>query len=1007
MSSEFSRDLYGVAERNLLIDSTANYPTNGTIHRYPSSQPQALTKAAASHGQRGQQEFQRRHIGPRINEIQQMLALLGFSSLDQLIDQAVPAAIRLKQPLQIGEGRSEYALLGELKTIALQNQVYRSYIGMGYSNCITPPVIQRNILENPGWYTQYTPYQPEIAQGRLEALLNFQTMVSDLTGMEIANASLLDEATAAAEAMAMSYGLSKGNGTTFWVSEACHPQTIDVIRTRALPLGIQVVVGNHRTAQFDASIFGVLLQYPATDGAIYDYQAVVDQAHAAGSLVTVAADLLSLTLLKPPGEFGADIVVGNTQRFGIPLGYGGPHAAYFATRESFKRQIPGRIVGVSKDAAGRMALRLALQTREQHIRRDKATSNICTAQVLLAIMAGMYAVYHGPEGLREIASQIHALTSTLAAGLKELGYSIGADPFFDTLRVEVGSKQAGILERALADRINLRTIGTEAIGISLDETTTEQDVLDLLAIFSLQSDVPSAHFYPNPQSAVPASLRRTSPYLTHPIFNTYQSETELLRYLYRLQTKDLSLATAMIPLGSCTMKLNATSEMIPVTWAEFANIHPFVPLDQAQGYQLMFRQLEQWLAEITGFDGISLQPNAGSQGEYTGLLVIRQYHESRGEGHRTICLIPESAHGTNPASAVMAGMKVVPVSCDIEGNIDIADLKAKAEKHRDNLAALMVTYPSTHGVFEEGILDICQIVHQNGGQVYMDGANMNAQVGLCRPADFGADVCHLNLHKTFCIPHGGGGPGMGPIGVKAHLVPFLPGHAVVDMGGGDSSDQIGAVSAAPWGSGAILPISWMYIALMGGEGLTKATEVAILNANYIAKRLEGHYPVLYKGKNGLVAHECILDLRQFKKSAAIEVDDIAKRLIDYGFHPPTVSWPVAGTIMVEPTESESKQELDRFCDAMIAIRAEIREIEEGKVDRQNNLLKNAPHSAATLLSDRWERPYSREQAAYPTQWTRDSKFWAAVDRIDNAYGDRNLVCSCLPMEAYSAANDDA
>lgn len=1005
MSSEFSPDLYSASESSSLIDRMVDQPINGAANGSTVRPPSKLqdTHTGVAKGLSGQAGFQGRHIGPRKHEIDQMLGFLGFASLEQLIDQTVPAAIRLQQPLQIGEGRSEYELLAELKAVASQNQIYRSYIGMGYANCITPPVIQRNILENPGWYTQYTPYQPEIAQGRLEALLNFQTLIMDLTGMEIANASLLDEGTAAAEAMTLSYGVSKGTAKTFWVSEACHPQTIDIVRTRALPLGIQVVVGDHRTADFDASIFGVLLQYPATDGAIYDYQAVIEQAHAAGALVTVAADLLSLTLLKPPGEFGADIVVGNSQRFGVPLGYGGPHAAYFATREAYKRQIPGRLVGVSKDAMGKPALRLSLQTREQHIRRDKATSNICTAQVLLAIMASMYAVYHGPEGLRQIATRIHGLTEALASGLQQLGYGVGSEPYFDTLRIEVGDRQSQILTAALANQINLRTIGTQAIGISLDETTTAQDVRQLLDIFAAHTNQSAASLNLtdlglNLQEIIPTHLRRTSTYLTHPTFNLYHSETELLRYLYRLQTKDLSLTTAMIPLGSCTMKLNATSEMIPVTWAEFANIHPFVPLDQAKGYQIMFRQLEQWLAEITGFDGISLQPNAGSQGEYAGLLVIRHYHQSRGEGHRTICLIPESAHGTNPASAVMAGMKVVVVACDQSGNIDLADLKAKAEKHKDQLAALMVTYPSTHGVFEEGILEICQTVHANGGQVYMDGANMNAQVGLCRPADFGADVCHLNLHKTFCIPHGGGGPGMGPIGVKAHLVPFLPGHAVVDMGGAQSA--MGAVSAAPWGSGAILPISWMYIGLMGGEGLKKATEVAILNANYIAKRLEDYYPVLYKGQNGLVAHECILDLRQFKKSAGIEVDDIAKRLIDYGFHPPTVSWPVAGTIMVEPTESESKHELDRFCDAMIAIRAEIQEIEAGKVDRHNNLLKNAPHSATSLLTDQWDRPYSREQAAYPTQWTRDSKFWPAVDRIDNAYGDRNLVCSCLPMEAY-------
>ena len=943
-------------------------------------------------------DFEQRHIGPNDAEIQAMLQTLGLSSLDELVDRTVPAAIRLKHPLGIRAGRGEYELLKELKAIALKNQVYRSFIGMGYANCITPPVIQRNILENPGWYTQYTPYQPEIAQGRLEALLNFQTMVTDLTGLEIANASLLDEGTAAAEAMTLSYGLSKGSSKTFWVSEACHPQTIDVVKTRAIPLGIEVVVADHR-AEFEQPIFGALLQYPATDGAIYDYQVFCDRVHDQGGIVTVAADLLSLTLLKPPGEFGADIAVGNTQRFGVPFGYGGPHAAYFATKDLYKRQIPGRLVGVSKDNAGQPALRLALQTREQHIRRDKATSNICTAQVLLAIMAGMYAVYHGAAGLRQIAERIHSLTVALATGLEKQGYQLGTAPYFDTLRVEVGSQQAEILDRSIAQKINLRPLGEEAIGISLDETTTEQDVLDLLQVFSdealpaLSSDSPS--------SQIPASLQRTSAYLTHPIFNTYHSETELLRYMHRLQAKDLSLTTAMIPLGSCTMKLNATAEMIPVTWAEFANIHPFAPIAQTQGYQILFQQLEEWLAEITGFDGISLQPNAGSQGEYTGLLVIRQYHADRGEAHRTICLIPESAHGTNPASAVMAGMKVVAIACDKDGNIDMADLQAKAEKYQDTLAALMVTYPSTHGVFEEGIQEICAIVHAKGGQVYMDGANMNAQVGLCRPADFGADVCHLNLHKTFCIPHGGGGPGMGPIGVKAHLIPFLPGHTVVNLDSGNSQKRIGAVSAAPWGSSSILPISWMYIALMGGTGLTRATEVAILNANYIAARLEGHYPVLYKGKNGLVAHECILDLRQFKKTVGIEVDDIAKRLIDYGFHPPTVSWPVAGTVMVEPTESESKRELDRFCDAMIAIRAEIREIEEGKADRQNNLLKNAPHTAASLIDDEWDRPYPRSRAAYPTTWTRENKFWAAVGRIDNAYGDRNLICACLPMDAYA------
>ena len=947
-------------------------------------------------------DFRHRHIGPRSQDIEAMLAVLGYESLASLIDRAVPTGIRMKRSLALGEPRTETEALAELKAIATQNHVFRSFIGMGYSDCITPPVIQRNILENPGWYTQYTPYQPEISQGRLEALLNFQTMVIDLTGLEIANASLLDEATAAAEAMAMSYGLHKGGAKAFWVSKDCHPQTIEVVQTRARPLGLEVIVGDHRQFEFDRPVFGALLQYPASDGAIYDYQAFVDRAHAAGALVTIAADLLSLTLLKPPGEFGADIAVGSTQRFGVPLGYGGPHAAYFATREQYKRQIPGRLVGVSKDAEGRPALRLALQTREQHIRRDKATSNICTAQVLLAVMASMYAVYHGPQGLRQIADRIHTLTVKLAAGLRELGYTLSEAPYFDTLRIQVPAGEiAELMRRAIAHRINLRVVDEQSIGVSLDETTTPDDLMYLFQIFA--GDLP-LHFIPDSlavDASLPSDLVRTTPYLAHPVFNAYRSETELLRYIHRLQAKDLSLTTAMIPLGSCTMKLNATAEMLPISWPEFAQLHPFAPIEQAQGYQVLFEQLEQMLAEITGFAAVSLQPNAGSQGEYAGLLVIQQYHHSRGEGHRHICLIPESAHGTNPASAVMAGMKVVPVACDSEGNINVADLREKAERYQADLAALMVTYPSTHGVFEAAIQEICAIVHEFGGQVYMDGANLNAQVGLCRPGDFGADVCHLNLHKTFCIPHGGGGPGMGPIGVMAHLIPFLPGHVVVEMHEDKPEpNRVGAIAAAPWGSASILPISWMYIAMMGGEGLTQATQVAILNANYIAKRLEGHYPVLYKGEAGLVAHECILDLRQFKKTAGIEVDDIAKRLIDYGFHPPTVSWPVAGTVMVEPTESESKQELDRFCDAMIAIRAEIQQIETGAVDRQNNLLKNAPHTAAALMADEWNCPYSRQQAAYPTRETRDSKFWPAVSRIDNAYGDRNLVCSCPPMEAY-------
>jgi len=938
--------------------------------------------------------FAQRHIGPNPDDIQQMLDSLGLASLDDLIDKTVPQAIRFHQTLNLPAAQSEFAALAKLKQIADKNQVYRSFIGMGYYDCITPTVIQRNILENPGWYTAYTPYQPEIAQGRLEALLNFQTMIIDLTGLEIANASLLDEGTAAAEAMSMSYGVCKNKSHNYFVSSECHPQTIDVLQTRAKPLGINIIIGDHQTFDFSETIFGAVLQYPATDGTIYDYCDFITKSHAQGALVTIAADPLSLTLLTPPGELGADIAVGSTQRFGIPLGFGGPHAAYFATKEEYKRLVPGRIVGVSKDIHGKPAYRLALQTREQHIRRDKATSNICTAQVLLAVMASMYAVYHGPDGLRAIAQNIHELTATLAAGLKKLGYKITSENFFDTLRVELGNtKLEAILDAANERNINLRIFDNSTVGISLDETTTEADLIDLWQIFTLKDQLP---FTVEELPISHSQLSRQSKYLTHPVFNRYHSETELLRYLHQLESKDLSLTTSMIPLGSCTMKLNATSEMIPVTWAEFGKIHPFAPISQTRGYQILFQQLEAWLGEITGFAGISLQPNAGSQGEYAGLLVIHEYHQSRGEGHRNVCLIPQSAHGTNPASAVMCGMKVVGVACDDHGNIDVEDLKAKAEKHSQELAALMVTYPSTHGVFEEAIQEICAVIHSHGGQVYMDGANMNAQVGICRPGDIGADVCHLNLHKTFCIPHGGGGPGMGPIGVASHLVPFLPGHSVVRMGG-----DLGAVSAAPWGSASILVISWMYIIMMGADGLTEATKIAILNANYIAKKLESYYPVLYQGKNGLVAHECILDLRSLKKSAQIEIDDVAKRLMDYGFHAPTVSWPVAGTIMVEPTESESKQELDRFCDALIAIREEVAAIESGKMDIHDNLLKNAPHTAESLIIGEWNHPYSREQAAYPAPWNKEYKFWPSVGRIDAAFGDRNFVCSCLPMEAYS------
>lgn len=949
--------------------------------------------------------FAHRHIGPSEVDIAQMLDTMKVEDLESLIDAAVPAQIRLKQPLKIGHERGEHELIQELKAIAAKNQIFRSYIGMGYFGCITPPVIQRNILENPGWYTQYTPYQAEIAQGRLEALLNFQTMVMDLTGLEIANASLLDEGTAAAEAMAMSYNLQKKQtANTFFVSEKCHPQTIDIIQTRALPLGIEVIVGDHQQYDFaEQATFGALLQYPATDGAIHDYRAFVAAAHKAGALVTVATDLLSLLLLTPPGEWGADIAVGNSQRFGVPLGYGGPHAAFFATRAAYQRKIPGRIVGISHDVENKPALRLALQTREQHIRRDKATSNICTAQVLLAVIAGMYAVYHGPQGLKQIADRTHVLTGLLATGLKRLGFELTSELFFDTVTIKLGDGSMEELRmRSQSKSINLRYMDAETVTIAFDETTTPTDLWDVLGLFTSEPlNFTLEDLLSEATTDYPKLHQRTSAYLTEPVFNTYHSETELLRYMHRLQAKDLSLTTSMIPLGSCTMKLNGTSEMVPVTWPEFGQLHPFVPVEQAQGYKVLFQQLEAMLAEITGFSGISLQPNAGSQGEYTGLLVIHQYHASRGETHRNICLIPDSAHGTNPASAVMAGMKVVVVACDELGNIDMTDLRQKAEQHRDNLSALMVTYPSTHGVFEETIQEICDLIHQCGGQVYMDGANLNAQVGLCRPGDIGADVCHLNLHKTFCIPHGGGGPGMGPIGVASHLVPFIPKHPVVSMGG---EKGIGAVAAAPWGSASILPISWVYIALMGASGLTQATKVAILNANYIAKRLEAYYPVLYKGKSGLVAHECILDLRGVKKTAGIEVEDIAKRLMDYGYHAPTVSWPVPGTIMIEPTESESKAELDRFCEAMIAIRAEIAEIEAGQVDAKNNVLKNAPHPADVVIADSWDRPYSREKAAYPAPWTRESKFWPAVSRINNAYGDRNLVCSCAPLSDYAEEN---
>jgi glycine dehydrogenase len=949
--------------------------------------------------------FVRRHLGANEDEVRQMLAAIGVGSLAELVRETVPESIFRAEPLALAglpvdRELGERELLGELRAIVGRNRVCRSFLGMGYHGCLTPGVIQRNILENPGWYTQYTPYQSEISQGRLEALLNFQTMVADLTALPVANASLLDEATAAAEAMHLCYTLAAGKKEVFFVAEDCHPQTIAVVQTRAEAIGVEIRIGDPAAVDFAAGdLCGVLLQYPATDGRVIDYAPLAERAHAAGALVVVATDLLALTLLRAPGEFGADIAIGSAQRFGVPMGFGGPHAAFLATRDEYKRQLPGRIIGVSRDRRGKTALRMAMQTREQHIRREKATSNICTAQVLLAIMASMYAVYHGPEGLKAIARRVHALASALAEGLRQLGFAVGRDPFFDTLRVGTGESAAADLVAAAETRgINLRKLGERSVGIALDEAATAADVEDLLEIFGgdKAAGLSAAALAEDADPGFAAHARQSA-FLTHPVFNSFHTEHEMLRYIKRLEARDLSLATSMIPLGSCTMKLNATSEMVPVTWPEIGALHPFAPASQTVGYQELFKSLESWLNEITGFAACSLQPNAGSQGEYTGLMVIRAYHHARGDRHRDVCLIPVSAHGTNPASAVMAGLKVVVVACDEGGNVDLADLRAKAEANADRLAGLMVTYPSTHGVFEPGIRDICRIVHEHGGQVYLDGANMNAQVGLCRPGDYGADVCHLNLHKTFCIPHGGGGPGMGPICVAAHLAPFLPGHPVVPTGG---AEAIGPVSAAPWGSASILPISWVYIALMGGAGLTRATETAILNANYMAARLREHYPVLYIGGHGRVAHEFILDLRPFKTTAGVEAEDVAKRLMDFSFHAPTMSFPVAGTLMIEPTESESKPELDRFCDAMIRIREEIRAIEQGTMDRQNNPLKNAPHTADDVTADSWDRPYGREQAVFPAPWVRERKFWPYVNRVDNPWGDRNLTCTCPPMEAY-------
>jgi len=937
--------------------------------------------------------FPRRHLGSTESEVAAMLAELDLTSFDELIAAAVPEQIRLPAPLDLPKDRSEHETLVELKAIAAKNRIFKNYLGQGYSDCIVPPVIQRNILENPGWYTAYTPYQAEISQGRMEALINFQQLVIDLTGLDIANASLLDEATASAEAMHIAHAMSKDAAAhAIFVSERCHPQTIAVVQTRAEPLGIKVIVGDEAEFDFTEKVFAVLLQYPDTTGAILDYAPFIAQAHAAGALAIVAADILALTLLRPPGEFGADIAIGSTQRFGVPLGFGGPHAAYMAVKDACKRLMPGRLVGVSRDAHGQPGYRLSLQTREQHIRRDKATSNICTAQVLLAVMASMYAVYHGPEGLKAIARRVHLLAATFAEALDRLGFRTSSS-FFDTVLIELGSVAARQKVLALAQdyQLNLRLHGPSALLVAFDETTTEEDLQVLVDLFSdaNAAEIAVGDVAASLDASFAAPHARMSAFLSHPVFNKHHTEHEMLRYIRRLEAKDLSLTTSMIPLGSCTMKLNATSEMLPVTWPEFGKLHPFCPPEQSAGYAELCSQLEAWLCEITGFAGVSLEPNAGSQGEYAGLLAIRKYHESRGEGQRNICLIPTSAHGTNPASAVMAGMKVVTVTCLADGDIDLADLRAKADSHAANLAALMVTYPSTHGVFEETIVEICELIHAHGGQVYMDGANMNAQVGVTSPGRIGADVCHLNLHKTFCIPHGGGGPGMGPIGVAAHLVPHL---SVVERRGPDV--HTGSISAAPFGSASILTIPWVYIRMMGGEGLTDATKFAILNANYMASRLDAYFPVLFKGANGFVAHECILDLRGFQKTTA---EDVAKRLMDYGFHAPTLSWPVVGTLMIEPTESESKDELDRFCNAMIAIHAEMTAVENGTVDEKDNVLKNAPHTAHSIIAGDWSHPYSREQAAYPAPWLREHKFWPSVGRIDNVWGDRNLFCACVPV----------
>ncbi len=938
-----------------------------------------------------QHQFVDRHVGPNQEELSQMLHTIGVGSIEELIDLSIPKSIQSKEKLNVGNGISEKELIEKLKSIAEKNTIMKTYIGMGYYNCITPPVIQRNILENPGWYTQYTPYQAEISQGRLEALINFQTMVCDLTALPIANASLLDEATAAAEAMTMTYRMSKDRNI-FLVSKHCHPQTIDVLKTRSEPLGITIQLCDDDDFIFNQNVFGSILQYPDTNGSVNNFQKITNAAHKESAYVIIATDLMSLALLKPPGELGADVALGSSQRFGVPMGYGGPHAAFFAVKENFKRFLPGRLIGVSVDSEGNQAYRMSLQTREQHIRREKATSNICTAQVLLAIMSGMYAVYHGPKRIKEIARTIHQHTCDLATSLSKAGYEILNDTFFDTIRFLGPDKTK---EKLLKHNINIREFSDGSLGISIDETVMKKDISHLLSILNVSHEL-------NNISTLPSDLRRETSFLSHPVFNSYHSETEMLRYIHRLETKDLSLNTSMIPLGSCTMKLNATTEMIGVTWPEFASIHPFVPVNQAKGYKHLFDDLSNWLGDITGLPGVSLQPNSGAQGEYAGLMVIRAFHLSQGDSNRNVCLIPESAHGTNPASAIMCGMEVIVVKCDSKGNIDIEDLKNKAQKHQNNLAALMITYPSTHGVFESTVQKICKIIHDYKGQVYMDGANLNAMVGVSRVSDIGVDVCHINLHKTFAIPHGGGGPGMGPICAAKHLTSFLPTHNVIPCN--TSSNAISAVSATPWGSAGVLPISWSYMALLGNEGMKKSTSIAILNANYMAKLLEDHFPILYRGENGFNAHEFIIDLRPIRKESGITDEDIAKRLMDYGFHAPTMSWPVPGTLMIEPTESESKNELDRFCSAMISIKKEINDVIEGKSDAKNNMLKNSPHTMETITKETWDHPYTREDAVFPAPWLREYKYWPTVGRIENAIGDRNLICTCPDISDYEEDN---